>query len=197
MRRSSELNVKSLPIRPWGGPRQASPSALSGRVGVLVLATIAIGGGPVSDSRAEPAAQRSAIFEWKMPGKFGEERDERGLVVETQPLAVKTGPWRIDLQVTGRACQPDTMYRWTLAGNRKFRPRRVGPCSFQRWFPSEGIYRVGLEATVGRVRLTQTQSVRVSDWLIVSIGDSVASGEAVPDIPGFGHALWQSARCHR
>jgi lysophospholipase L1-like esterase len=42
-----------------------------------------------------------------------------------------------------------------------------------------------------------TGSAAARDLLIVSIGDSVAAGEGVPDVPGFGHAVWQSVRCHR
>ncbi len=54
----------------------------------------------------------------------------------------------------------------------------------------------------GQVKRFDRQ-VTVQDWLVVSIGDSVASGEGNPDHPGKllpgkrFRARWESSRCHR
>jgi lysophospholipase L1-like esterase len=47
--------------------------------------------------------------------------------------------------------------------------------------------------------LTGSRKIRVQDFLIVGLGDSIGSGEGNPDTPrGDGHpARWQDARCHR
>ena len=59
--------------------------------------------------------------------------------------------------------------------------------------PGEGRHAVKLVVTTPRANLVEAQRVDVQDWLIVSLGDSVASGEGVPEAQG----RWQSARCHR
>ena len=41
------------------------------------------------------------------------------------------------------------------------------------------------------------EQITISDWLIVSLGDSVASGEGAPELPNPRYAGWQDTRCHR
>jgi hypothetical protein len=172
------------------------PAARWGHAGAVVLAGLVICTLLCGQAHAQPAPQQTAIFEWSMPSNFGTTQDDKGRIVETQPDEVRRGPWRVDFEVTGLACQGRSVYRWTIAG-KPVELKRVGSCTFQHWFPAEGSYPVRLDVRIGHTRLTQTQTVVVQNWLIVSIGDSVASGEAVPDIPHFGHAVWQSERCHR
>ena len=57
---------------------------------------------------------------------------------------------------------------------------------------------VDLAARVRGVDFAESQTLNVSDQLIVSIGDSVASGEGNPDTGGlFSAAEWIGRRCHR
>lgn len=51
--------------------------------------------------------------------------------------------------------------------------------------PGPGTYTVTVERMSGaRVNKTTTAELVVQDWLVVSIGDSAASGEGNPDVPG-------------
>ncbi len=64
----------------------------------------------------------------------------------------------------------------------------------------EGRYPVQLTLTFADGNSATTEhEIEVRDWLIVSIGDSYASGEGAPDVAkGSGHpAQWQDAACHR
>jgi hypothetical protein len=62
--------------------------------------------------------------------------------------------------------------------------------------PQRETYEVTLSAKVGDDGSSVTQSVEVRGLLIVLMGDSIASGEGVPDIDG-RPATWQDERCHR
>jgi hypothetical protein len=141
------------------------------------------------------AAEGAASFEWSMPSRFGAE-DERRRTVETRPDEVKPGPWTVHLRVVGAACAKGAAHRWSSEG-RALRARRLGPCRYAARFAREGAYAVRLDARAGGRRLSGEEEVRVEDLLIVSIGDSVAAGEAVPDVPHPFRAIWQSVRCHR
>ena len=156
----------------------------------LLLALAAVLAAPTAAT-----AESSATFEWSMPSRFGAE-DAQRRVVETQPDEVRPGPWTVHLKVNGPACAEGATHRWSIEG-RELRARRLGPCRYAVRFRREGTYPVRLEATVGGNRLVGSERIAVDDLLIVSIGDSVASGEAVPDVPHPFRAVWQSVRCHR
>jgi hypothetical protein len=85
--------------------------------------------------------------------------------------------------------------------------------------PAQGIYRLSLVlhtdmATAPGVSATASRIAEVRDYLIVSMGDSLASGEGNPDVPGSYHielnasldpisikanrpVQWKDPRCHR
>lgn len=160
---------------------------------LVLLGFVLCGTGLVAaPAHAAPDPSAGALFRWEMPPRFGAERDDRGLLVETQPWQVRRGPWTVVLDVSARACAEGNHYRWTISGTHTV-PRRIGDCRFSFMEPREGRHTVTLEATTPRANLVEAQRVDVRDWLIVSIGDSVASGEGVPEADG----MWQSARCHR
>jgi GDSL-like Lipase/Acylhydrolase family len=63
-------------------------------------------------------------------------------------------------------------------------------CQFSKDFPEEGEHRVSLTITDSQGRIGSTEKdVVIQDWLIVSLGDSVASGEGSPP--------WTNRKCHR
>lgn len=73
-------------------------------------------------------------------------------------------------------------------------------------FPAEGSYQVTLTVKTGLGAVdTVTQTVVVQDWLLVSIGDSNASGEGNPDLPAdwaldrldISAPIWEDPRCNR
>jgi lysophospholipase L1-like esterase len=163
------------------------------RCACLILCTAAAGAAP------DPAAATAppALFTWSVPPGFGQERGPHGELLEAKPDAVTGGPFAVVLTVTPTWCAGGGSYRWAVDGA----PLAVAPgpssCTYLAELPKEGDYGVALHATVGGRPLAQRQTVHVQDWLIVSIGDSVASGESVPDVPGLRHSIWQDERCHR
>jgi hypothetical protein len=158
---------------------------------LLTFAAASLGG----EARAQPAVPPQADFEWSVPDRFGAQLDDHGQVVEPRPSAVRRGPWPVDLRVSGAACTGAGSYVWLVD---ETVVERTGKCHYRHRFPAEGSYSVRLEASVdGRELAPRTQQVVVQDWLIVSIGDSVASGESVPDVPDASAARWQSTICHR
>ncbi len=73
---------------------------------------------------------------------------------------------------------------------------QTSPCHYTLELPSEGRYEITLTAQSARGRIAETRQVAVDGRLIVAIGDSIASGEGVPD----AHKLrirWQDPQCHR
>lgn len=94
-------------------------------------------------------------------------------------------------------------YVWEVAGTTVSQQS----CRYRRVFPAEGTYPAKLTITNGSTTIgTYSQSVTVQDLLIVSLGDSYASGEGNPDIPqvpGFfwpgidQEVDWLDDRCHR
>lgn len=152
-----------------------------------------------ADTAAAAPPRPEASFEWHLPSRYSGTTDERGRIVETQPDEIRRGPWRVYLRVTGKACTAGAKHRWETARGKKLRRERLGPCRYVLRLAREGTYRVRLRTTIDDIRLVPaTEEIVVRDWLIVAIGDSVASGEGVPETPSFfAPALWQSARCHR
>jgi lysophospholipase L1-like esterase len=165
----------------------------------LVVAVLILSLAGAGTALAAPAGEEGggeATFTWSAPTHFGSERDQLERIVESRPDQVSRGPWPIDLRVSGEACAKGARYSWKVDGKRVL-PERTQGCSFTYAFPREGDYAVELITRLDGRRLASTETVSVQDLLIVSLGDSVASGESVPDVPDAGQATWQSARCHR
>jgi hypothetical protein len=108
-------------------------------------------------------------------------------------------------------CDPDpglptgvAGYRWTFDGT----SHDTSTCSMEEPLAvdAEGVYPTTIEAlgADGTVLGSATRDVVVQDLLVVSIGDSVGSGEGDPDLrirpqgdDSFLPAEWQDRRCHR
>lgn len=166
-------------------------------IGQAALALAVIAGGPVDGALAAKAPRPPPLFEWSTPSAYGAQRDARGIVVETDPARVPTGPWRVRLQVVPTSCREHARYRWSVKG-RPLRTTKGPGCAFEAKFRTEdATYPVRLEIeSEGKLQVDQ-QPITVQDWLVVSLGDSVASGEGLPDVPGFSRSVWQSVPCHR
>ena len=124
---------------------------------------------------------RNPDFEgWRRPDQAGDPRPQ------------------LRLTVTGPACASGGRYSWTLNGQPLGAERLPGGCRFSATAPAEGDVTVDLAARVRGADYAGSQTLNVSDQLIVSIGDSVASGEGNPDDGGlFSAAEWIGRRCHR
>src|SRR5439155_7473002 len=85
----------------------------------------------------------------------------------------------------------------------------VNSCKFSQQFSTLGTYRVKLTVRDANGQSASiTKKVVVKDWLIVSLGDSYASGEGNPDVPQkfdqrtlgttvLAGPIWVDRRCHR
>ena len=151
-----------------------------------------------------PALADEPPFEWAMPARFGAERDEQGLIryagsaAQFKAEESRAGGFAVTLTLRHDLCKKDATYTWrSVAG--KVSDRGGAGCRVTQHFPEEGSYPVAVRVRFpGGRTLVFTRTVEVRDWLIVSIGDSVASGEGNPEVSGNIHrAKWQSSRCHR
>jgi hypothetical protein len=73
-------------------------------------------------------------------------------------------------------------------------------CTTNVVFPQEGPFSVTLTvATENHKQASITRDVNIRNVIIVSIGDSIASGEGAPDVPGSldRPVTWWNHRCHR
>lgn len=147
-------------------------------VGAVLLLVVLIVACSDDSASLDRAGTSPASFDWTMPDRFGHDRDGDGLVdypratVELQPSS-----WTVRFD----ACDLEAdRYHWYVDR----RPvARVTSCEYEHEFSAEGEYDVLLHAlsTPGSsVRVEET--VTVQDWLIVSFGDSYASGEGVPEV---------------
>jgi hypothetical protein len=106
------------------------------------------------------------------------------------------------VNVAGRP-ESITAYRWDVDGpGRAVQPAPVqaGSCRFAASFEEEGAYDVRLTVTdVGGDTYTVRHQVVVDDLVIVSLGDSNASGEGNPNSPGYPdpRPRWSDRQCHR
>jgi len=126
-----------------------------------------------------------AKFDWSMPSRFGTDSDGDGLIdYFNDPESVSPSGWTVHLNACGSAAPGGSIsqYVWTVDGVQQ---DSLSSCDgFSYLFPSEGAYQVTLTVTseAGETA-AQTRELIVQDWLIVSLGDSYASGQGVPDIP--------------
>lgn len=154
--------------------------------------------------KAEAAQPPDPLFEWNVPSRYSGATDARGKVIETQPYEVRRGPWKVYLRVRESACVPGAEHHWSVRPRGVAKLEELGRCRFVMRVPREGPYLVRLHTTVpgkkGELEDLEPSHriVVVRDFLIVAIGDSVGSGEGVPEATSlFARAPWQSVRCHR
>ncbi len=143
---------------------------------------------------AAASAQALTVSSWSAPERLGPDRNGNGLVdLPSTPAEVTPASRPIDVTLAdpdAPSCAGRT-YAWTIDGA-PATATRLRACTFRLPFPALGQYLVrvapsGAPATAAQV------SVQVRDLLIVSLGDSVASGEGNIDRTG----RWNDRRCHR
>jgi lysophospholipase L1-like esterase len=124
--------------------------------------------------------------------------------IEASAVYSPGGAFPASFPVNFDACglaPPGARFEWRVGDGE---PTTEDRCDgFDYVFPAEGSYPVSLTVVHGDgTRLpAATQDVVVQDWMIVSIGDSIASGEGNPDIQAdgglTGRASWRDPSCHR
>lgn len=98
----------------------------------------------------------------------------------------------VEFDLASGACAGAADYRLRV-GEADETFRSDDACRIRRTFPL-GPHRVTFTDAAGR---SGTIDIDVRDRLVVSIGDSVASGEGNPDPHGPGRPGWTDRRCHR
>lgn len=189
-------------------------------VALLVLSVVALacGDSPTSPSpdgvppagsvtgevSAGPEAQaqpkEGPTFDWSMPARFGMDSDSDGLIDYIRdPSLIAPDSWTVDFD----ACDLPSgeTYEWQVDGRQV---ASIGSCSFSYGFPAEGNYRVKLKIRgkgpqAKGVLFNDTEIVTVDDRLVISFGDSYASGEGLPEVPLISaadaaaiEALWEA-----
>jgi hypothetical protein len=175
-------------------------------------------------------------FDWAVPSRFGRDDNQDGMVDyhwnSTAKQYDQSWIYPVSWSMIFDGCRTEAdaeagistanTYKWmlngeTIIGNKcRFTYGINSPNPGNLGFPAQGTYSVDLEVTYGEGITSPTgvnpetfhKVVEVRDILIVSLGDSFASGEGVPDIPQRYHiewwwpvkdadAVWQDQRCHR
>jgi GDSL-like Lipase/Acylhydrolase family len=165
-----------------------------------------------------PSSGRTAAeltVTYTMPDRVYVDAKDHMLHYPTTPEKIDPSEWPVDFTVQG--CDPQASYQWLVGGNATDATPK-GACSFELQFPHLGQYSVEVHATPsgGGPRRVGTLDVTVKDYLVVGIGDSMASGESAPDkpisvVPGDpapgdppdnvtpnpDGVVWQDQQCHR
>jgi hypothetical protein len=180
---------------------------------------------PVAPSGGFLDTDAKPVLDWSVPGRFAASWAAWDPVTATyNPDFVNPRAWSLILDgCASTSVRRITDYTFTLAqlGTAWTLARTTTACrlSLHDLLPAQGYYRATLTlhtdmgASPG-VSQPVSRIVQIRDYLIVSIGDSLASGEGNPDVPGIYSlnddykgeislnkvirpAQWQDRRCHR
>jgi hypothetical protein len=152
-------------------------------------------------------------IDWSMPNAFGNDFDNNGLidltavapadpsispVVSSIPgTLVRPSTWKVVLD--GCASTPAQSYQWWVNFPSGWQFFNAGSsCSYEIQVPAQGQYEVAL--VLGFSDGTSTggaATITVKNYLVVSMGDSVASGEGNPEFQSSSNPGWSDTRCHR
>jgi hypothetical protein len=163
-------------------------------------------------------AKPIASFTWNLSPRYEDSwKAWTGTIYEPNFVTPKT--WRVNFD----ACASEgggsriVEYSWRIEGKTLFWFPVVftsTECKKSFNLPGQGAYQATLTIRTSDQQISSsTRTVIVKDWLIVSIGDSISSGEGNPDQPGdyegrLEHltafnvivhrpAVWKDQRCHR
>lgn len=147
-----------------------------------------------------------ASFKWSMPRRFGP-KNSAGMVdyhwneaTQTYDSAyVNPTTWPVEFDACTPAAVPNSTFQWEIEGAVVPNPNSTA-CTLSHPFTVQKTYRVKLTVTAPGGQATEAETdVTVRDILLVSIGDSFASGQGNPDIPkqGSTRAKWVDNVCSR
>ncbi len=155
---------------------------------------------------AAAAGHLTAIIDWSLPSRFGLDANHDGLIdYFTTAAAISPTMWPVHLDGCGSVAgsSPITGYAWMFDGN-----AAGTTCAVDVDAPSaRHVHRHADGHHAGRHTATTTTDILVKDLLIVSLGDSIASGEGNPDIAWdlspfatngvFNTPKWELEQCDR
>jgi lysophospholipase L1-like esterase len=142
------------------------------------------------------AAEEPAAFTWHLPSGYIGDPPGNGLVPETNPDTIEANRWLLYTVISPAWCENDGTYSWSTKSE-AIASIRTSRCRYTLELPDEGAYAITLTAEIRGKRTQDTRQVLVKGRLIVAIGDSIASGEGVPDTHGPIGGDWQNRQCHR
>ena len=156
-----------------------------------------------------PGAEPRALVTWTVPDRFAD-HDGDGLLDENRFNNPKGANVPFEMVLHGCDSSPVgtiTNYRFAVTlPNGQVLTQNSSSCDFAFQPPKEGKYPVELEITTADgQKMTTQRDVPFRDYLIVSLGDSIASGEGNPDRiclpltcpPCSTPETWQDRPCHR
>jgi hypothetical protein len=150
-------------------------------------------------------------LDWVMADQTGVDTDGDGIVnlspPGNPPAPGSLVPASFPATLDGCPSTPAPAFSWDItspAGVPDHKDTGVN-CSLSYAFPTQGTYRVVMTAKYANGWRTLTKDVVIKNFLIVSMGDSVAAGEGNPDVAAvptgqqgfYFPAKWENQSCHR
>ncbi len=192
----------------------------------MASASPIVGPGPVVPIQQPVLLDLNAhpTFTWAVPARFAKSWAAYNVSTGTygRPDLLNPTRWPLILDACGSTSKYRiTAFQFTISqvGTTWKRTEESSTCRLGHaaYLPAQGPYTVSLVlktfGSVPGVSRPAAQSIRIRDYLIVSLGDSLASGEGNPDIPGsyrfqitspisagFVEKVpvhWTDKRCHR
>jgi hypothetical protein len=159
---------------------------------------------------ASTTGAETLTFEWEMKDRFDDFGGDGVLDERDDTAYLKPSSWDItftacDSDAAGTA-PPGSTYRWRfMKGSTTL--TKNGGCEVTQAFPSLGTWNVSVEIRLsgGGTHASTAGPITPVDHFIVSLGDSIGSGEGNPDTVGpgtlagfpFYEPVWQDKECHR
>jgi len=179
-----------------------------------ILLLLLVGGCGTDEGGATSLAAQAAMgnrpvvrIDWQMPERIRNSPDGVVLAYRTDPEYINPSRWPVTLDgCASRLPDAASVWTWTVYdgwGSIMAQTQEQGRCTTDVYLSRLGEYQVTVEITTVLGNLvTGSQSITLRDYLIVSIGDSIASGEGNPDIPPTGPngppgPQWEDLRCDR
>ncbi len=131
----------------------------------------------------------TVALDWSMPDMIGPDPDGDGIVDLSPPSSPPGTPpgigsyatpssWNVTLDACGST--PAPTYSWAVTG-RPAIPSGT-ECSVEIQVPTQGTFHATVTANYGNGAKTLSKDITVKNYLVVSMGDSIASGEGNPDV---------------
>ncbi|WP_165900689.1 SGNH/GDSL hydrolase family protein [Microbispora triticiradicis] len=149
--------------------------------------------GIVSPTPTPESLDRDAkpVFSWSVPSRYGASWEAwKEDSASYDPAYIHPRGWSIVLDAcASKSVRRIHRYTFEITGiGHSYKLTHGGPAcrvSMHELMPRQGFYRVGLTLHTDRgVSVKHIDNISIRDHLIVSIGDSLASGEGNPDRPG-------------